>query len=255
MDPRRRRRVKPCGSLRNELDEGSKSTVRASTREYKEHVRMLITGVSRRWKGMAPAVAARAQAVCRAVGDILESRSAIRAMHAGVFMFPIRRSVWISCIASALALGGTAFAEQIHGSANTPSGVRGAGADEKEIRRIEAALCHAFEAGDAAYLRHALDPGFTLTGSTGVVTDFAQNISEVEKREPAYDVFRNHDQVVRLYGDAAIVTGVTTVEGRAGGEAFAADFQFTDTWVRRDGRWLLAASHASRLPAKAGAGK
>jgi ketosteroid isomerase-like protein len=156
--------------------------------------------------------------------------------------------VGILFVAPAVALGSTSPT-----GAGTQSPVHAStdrGADEREIRRVEAALCRAFETGDAAYLRQVLDPGFTLTGSTGVVTDFAQNIAEVEKREPSYDEFRNHDQVVRLYGDAAVVTGVTSIKGRAGGEAFAADFQFTDTWVRRDGRWLLAASHASRLPAK-----
>jgi len=53
-----------------------------------------------------------------------------------------------------------------------------------------------------------------------------------------------------VYGDAAIVTGITTVKGRSKGEPFAADFQFTDTYVRHSGHWLLAASHASRLPTK-----
>lgn len=48
--------------------------------------------------------------------------------------------------------------------------------------------------------------------------------------------------------DTALIVGVTHVRGKAGGEAFAADFRYTDTWIRRDGRWLLAASHASRLP-------
>lgn len=120
--------------------------------------------------------------------------------------------------------------------------------DTREILRVEAELCRAFEKGDAATLRKALDPGFTLVSSTGVVTGFAENVAEVEQREPAYEVFRNHDQAVRLYGDAAVVTGITTVKGRAGGEPFAADFRFTDTWLRRGDSWVLAASHASRLP-------
>lgn len=119
--------------------------------------------------------------------------------------------------------------------------------DEREIRRVEAEICQAFLRGDAATLRPLLDDGFILTSSTGVVTDLAQNLEEVRTRDPAYDEFRNHDQIVRLHGDAAIVTGITTVKGRSGGESFAKDFQFTDTWVRRDGRWLLAASHASAL--------
>src|SRR5262249_22606706 len=127
---------------------------------------------------------------------------------------------------------------------------RDAAQDEREIRRVEAELCRAFEAGDARTLRTDLDAAFTLTSSRGEVTDLVQNLAEVEKREPRYEVFRNHDQKVRWSGDAALVTAITTIKGRAGGEPFAADFQFTDTYVRRDGRWLLAASHASRLPAK-----
>ena len=122
--------------------------------------------------------------------------------------------------------------------------------DEREIRRVEAELCKAFEDGDARTLRKDLDATFTLTNSRGEVSDFTQNLEEVAKREPHYEVFRNHDQNVRLYGDAAIVTGITTVRGRSKGEPFAADFQFTDTYVRRQRHWALAASHASRLPAK-----
>jgi len=117
--------------------------------------------------------------------------------------------------------------------------------DEREILRVEAALCRAFETGDVAALRDGLDERFTLTDSSGKVT----NLAEVERGDPSYDVFRNHGQSIRLYGDAALVTGITSIEGRSGGQAFAADFRFTDTWVRVDGRWKMAASHASRLPA------
>ena len=127
---------------------------------------------------------------------------------------------------------------------------RDASQDEREIRRVEAQLCHAFEIGDAGTLRKDLDVTFTLTNSRGEVSDFSQNLAEVASREPRYEIFRNHDQRVRVYHDAAIVTGITTVKGTSKGEAFAADFQFTDTYVRRNRHWLLAASHASRLSAR-----
>lgn len=124
--------------------------------------------------------------------------------------------------------------------------------DEREILRAEAALCGALESGDAPYLRDALDPRFTLVDSRGTVTNLEQNLQEVRAREPRYETFRNHGQSIRIYGDTAIVIGITSVKGTAGGEAFEADFRFTDRWLHRDGRWLLAASHASRLPARAG---
>lgn len=126
---------------------------------------------------------------------------------------------------------------------------RDAAQGEHELLRTEAAVCRAFETGDAAYLRTALDPRFTLIDSRGVVTNLEQNLAEVRMREPHYDEFRNHDQAIRLYGDTAIVTGITSIKGTTGGDAFAADFRFTDTWVYRGKRWILAASHASRLPA------
>ena len=126
---------------------------------------------------------------------------------------------------------------------------RDAKQDEREILRAETAVCEAFESGDAAYLRAALDPRFTLVDSRGTVTNLEQNLQEVQAREPRYETFRNHGQSIRIFGDTAIITGITSIKGTAGGEAFAADFRFTDTWLYRDGRWLLAASHASRLSA------
>jgi hypothetical protein len=120
--------------------------------------------------------------------------------------------------------------------------------DEVDLRLLDAAVCHAFEIGDARALRRYLDDRFTLTSSRGEVTNFEQNLAEVAKREPFYDVFRNRNQKIRLYGDAAIITGVTSVSGRAKGEPFAAEFQFTDTWIFAANQWHLAASHASNIP-------
>ena len=126
-------------------------------------------------------------------------------------------------------------------------GLLAATPDEQELLRVEALLCRAFESGDAATLRRYLDKRFTLTSSRGEVTDYEQNVAEVAKRDPAYTVFRNHDQKIRVYGNAAIITGITTIKGASGSQAFAGDFQYTDTWVRGKSGWKLAASHASRV--------
>ena len=129
-----------------------------------------------------------------------------------------------------------------------------AGPDTAALLQAEADACQAFEDGNADALRKALTADFTLVDSRGNVTNLEQNLAEVAAREPYYDEFRNDGQSVRMYGDdTALIVGITHVRGKAGGEAFAADFRSTDTWIRRDGRWLLAASHASRLPDAAAA--
>ena len=146
------------------------------------------------------------------------------------------RATWATMMAGLLASGAVLARDKVQ--------------DERDIRAAEAALCHAFEIGDAGELKKFLDPTFTLTNSRGEVTDYQANLAEVASREPRYDMFRNHDQKVRMYGDAAVVTGITSIKGSADKKPFAADFQFTDTYVFRDGHWLLAASHASKIPDK-----
>ena len=121
---------------------------------------------------------------------------------------------------------------------------------DADLRAADTAVCHAIEVGDSDAVRKMVDPAFTLISTSGDVQTRAQLLDEVAKREPRYDTFRNHDQAVRRYGDAAVINGITSVRGTADGQAFAADFRFTDTWVRRDGHWRLAASHATRLPAR-----
>lgn len=130
----------------------------------------------------------------------------------------------------------------------TAASAAGSNPATRQLLPTEAAACQAFEAGNATALRRMLTADFTLVDSHGSVTNLEQNLAEVAAREPFYDEFRNHDQQVRLHGDAALIVGITSIRGRAGGKPFAADFRYTDTWIRRDGKWLLAASHASRLP-------
>ena len=122
--------------------------------------------------------------------------------------------------------------------------------EEKALRKVEAMLCAAFQNSDADVIARFEDEHYTLTNSRGLVTGRAQDVDEARKRDPKYDVFRNHDQKIRFYGDAAIINGITTAKGSSGGTAFDADFQYTDTYIKRDGQWILASSHATKIERK-----
>lgn len=118
--------------------------------------------------------------------------------------------------------------------------------DIAAILQAEREICAAFEREDADWLEAHLDPTFTLTSSTGKVTTRADEVADL-RGGTKYEVFRNRDSKVRLYGDAAVVTGITRVEGRSDGKPYALDFQFTDTYVRKPQGWVMVASHASKL--------
>jgi ketosteroid isomerase-like protein len=121
---------------------------------------------------------------------------------------------------------------------------------EEEVMAITQAICDAFRKGDLPALEQLLAPEFTLVGTDSSVQPRAQAISEVQAGEPRYEVFQNHDMSAHVYGQAAVVQGITSLEGTSAGKPFAVDVRFTDTLIRSGGRWRIVVSHVTRIPAR-----
>jgi|GEM_PF-541746 len=119
---------------------------------------------------------------------------------------------------------------------------------EQEVLEFERHACKAFLDADVAALERVLTPGFTLTLSNGAVSTRADEINDLSSGKVHYDIFENYDMLVRLYDhNVAVVLGKTRVKGTAEGKPFDRVVQFTDTLIKRDGRWQLAAGHVSRI--------
>jgi len=119
---------------------------------------------------------------------------------------------------------------------------------EQEVLQFERDVCKAFLDADVAALERVLTPDFTLTLSNGEVNTRADEVNELRSKKVHYDVFENYDMLVRLYGnDIAVALGKTRVKGTADGKPFDRVVQFTDTLIKRDGGWQLAAGHVSRI--------
>jgi ketosteroid isomerase-like protein len=57
------------------------------------------------------------------------------------------------------------------------------------------------------------------------------------------------DLNIRVDGNMAIVTGINHVKGKDDkGVAYDRKIRFTDTWIKRDGRWQAWATQGTRLP-------
>jgi len=116
------------------------------------------------------------------------------------------------------------------------------------VLRAERDGCVAYLRGDADRIAKFLTDDYTLTNSKGEITTAADDIEDTKTGSVHYDVFENYDMKVRVYGDhTAIVTGKTKVKGHAQGKPLDIIVQFTDTFVKQNGRWRLAAGHVSRL--------
>jgi ketosteroid isomerase-like protein len=125
-------------------------------------------------------------------------------------------------------------------SAQTPA--------KEEVLQFERDACKAFVDADVGALEQVLAADFTLTLSNGEVSTRADEINELHSGKVHYDIFENFDMLARLYGsDTAVVLGKTRVKGTSDGKPFDRIVQFTDTLIKRDGRWRLVAGHVSKL--------
>lgn len=109
--------------------------------------------------------------------------------------------------------------------------------------------CDAFRMGDVATIERLLAPSFILVNSNSTVQDRRSVVAEVQNRDPQYQVFRNHSMTSDVYGDAAVVQGITHVKGTSGGQQFEAEVRFTDTLIKTDGHWRLVVSHVTGMQA------
>jgi ketosteroid isomerase-like protein len=119
---------------------------------------------------------------------------------------------------------------------------------EKEAMAATQAACDAFRLRDIPALERLLAPEFTLVNTNAEVQSRSRAIQEVRDGDPQYERFENHSMSARVYGDTAIVQGITSLKGRSGGKGFVLDVRFTDHLVRVNGRWSITTSHVTRIP-------
>jgi ketosteroid isomerase-like protein len=120
--------------------------------------------------------------------------------------------------------------------------------EEQRVMQVTQDACQAFLEADLASAESLLAPGFTLVNSNAVVQSREEVLEEIRKRDPVYEEFRNHGMTARVFGDAAIVQGITTVRGRSGTMAFDVNVRFTDTLIRDKGKWRIVVSHVTAIP-------
>jgi ketosteroid isomerase-like protein len=122
--------------------------------------------------------------------------------------------------------------------------------DEAELRRLEDEWLGSYLRGDKATFDRIVADDFTGTDESAKVRNKAQE-RELIQAPPASvkSSLTNEDIRVRIYGDAAIVTGRIVVKTQLSGQAeISFQSRFTDTLLKREKHWQVAARHYSRLP-------
>ncbi|HSK71346.1 MAG TPA: DUF4440 domain-containing protein [Pyrinomonadaceae bacterium] len=121
---------------------------------------------------------------------------------------------------------------------------------EEELKRLENEWLNSYLRGDKAAFDRIVADDFTGTDESGTVRSKTEERALIQAAPGNSNLSLTVEDVrVRIYKDTAIVIGRIISKLQAG-EQGGLNFQsrFTDTFVKRNGRWQVAARHYSRMP-------
>ena len=100
---------------------------------------------------------------------------------------------------------------------------------------------------DAAALDRLYAEDFIGIGPSGTVRAKGQVIADFTSGNLRFQSITTDEVQWRVYGDTAVETGLSTMNGQDKGKTVPRDNRFTRVWVKRLGRWQLVANHYSLL--------
>ena len=131
---------------------------------------------------------------------------------------------------------------------DTPGSDRDA-ADKTRLRELKEVLWpRAYREQDTALLGQILADEFESIDAAGARSTKAEELDYVRKNKPSYDSFRFEIRRLQIFENrTAIVSGTGHIESKAkeGKKGSRTEYQSSNVFIERDGRWQAIASHIS----------
>ena len=119
---------------------------------------------------------------------------------------------------------------------------------EQQVTKLENDWVKAMIAKDYAVLDRVLADDYTDSGDPdGSVHTKSDMMSALKSGQIAISSYKYADLKVRVYGSAAIVTGLQTFVSTFKGKDDSGTFRFTDTWIKKGDSWQCVVEHASKV--------
>lgn len=125
----------------------------------------------------------------------------------------------------------------------------GAG-DVEDVRRLDNEMAVATWTRDKVWFESNLADDFVHVTATGAVRAKRELINDILGPGLEMQPYEPMDVQVRVYGDAAVVTGRVIQSYRRTRYDVQAELRYTDVYAQRKGRWTLVSSHVSTISMK-----
>ena len=116
-----------------------------------------------------------------------------------------------------------------------------------EIRKADRERIQAQVHADAAALDRIYAEDFIGVGPSGTVRTKTQVLSDFSSGSLKFQSITTDDVRIRVYGNAAVETGLSTMKGQDADKVVPEENRFTRVWIKQQGQWRLVANHYSNV--------
>lgn len=120
---------------------------------------------------------------------------------------------------------------------------------EEEVLEIEAASRRASLDDDNEFFERVAVDDFQSIDPMGTIRAKAEMLARRRAGVVKFHAMPVEDEHVRLYGSAAVVTGVAHIEAEHEHSSISGSYRFTRVYVKQLGRWRVVSSHSTRIAA------
>ena len=117
--------------------------------------------------------------------------------------------------------------------------------DVRELVRLESVWNEAHEKGDASVLEKLWADDLEVTVPKMPVMSKSDVLGFARSGRMKFQRYQTSGLKVRVYGDAAVVSGRLQRTRTLNDKTVNDDWRFTKFYIRREGRWQVVAFHAS----------
>lgn len=121
---------------------------------------------------------------------------------------------------------------------------------EEELLKLEEEFAEAIVKNDSEAIGQFVADDWIIIDPDGEIVDQSRFFEVIKSGALTHEMMESEDLRVRVYGDSAVVTGVTRTKGKFMGQEFRTQERATDVFVNRGGRWQCVLTHLTRFAKK-----
>ena len=121
---------------------------------------------------------------------------------------------------------------------------------EEELLKLENAFAEAIIKNDLEGIGRLVADDWIIIDPNGEIVDRPRFFEVIKSGALTHDTMESEDFRVRVYGDSAVVTAITSAKGKFMRQEFSTHERATDVFVKRANRWQCVLTHLTRLAKK-----